>query len=116
MGALKRVFDFIGPSTTVVLHGGRVDMIALRWDHKRIIDTQNLETRMVGPDGPRSLKTLSRRILDRSIQDGAHDSLEDALATRDLYIWYAQNLPPDEKKPPPPHPSNGWEVGCQGWN
>lgn len=92
--ALERIFDFVGPTTTLILHGGRGDMSALRWVHRRIIDIQYLEKRRCGGVGsPCSLKELAKRHLGRTIQNGfGHDSVEDAIATRDLCHFYAQKF------------------------
>jgi len=39
---------------------------------------------------------------------GGHDSLEDALATRELAWWYANN--PDKRKPDKVPMNRGWEM------
>jgi len=43
--------------------------------------------------GARSLKTLARVKLGRDIQLKEHDSIEDAVATRDLVDWFVINGP-----------------------
>ncbi|KAL1901253.1 hypothetical protein Cpir12675_000484 [Ceratocystis pirilliformis] len=45
----------------------------------------------LGHQPSRSLKTLSKQRLNRVIQGGAHDSLEDTLASRDLLNWWILN-------------------------
>ncbi|KAJ5593878.1 uncharacterized protein N7459_000086 [Penicillium hispanicum] len=98
--ARRRLWEFVGPLTIVITHGGSADMLALRWIHHRIIDTLELESRRVDPEPARSLKNLSQIHLNRPIQQTrfGHDSLEDAMASRDLVKWYVDNLPAEMKK------------------
>lgn len=93
--ARRRLWEFVGPLTIVITHGGSADMLALRWIHHRIIDTLELESRRADPESARSLKNLSQIHLNRPIQQSrfGHDSLEDAMASRDLVNWYVDNLP-----------------------
>ncbi|KAJ5161421.1 hypothetical protein N7492_006813 [Penicillium capsulatum] len=100
MDALERICDFVGPKTTLIMHGGQNDLAALRWSHDKIIDTAQLEYRRVGDSGLRSLKVLAQRFLHSEIQNekNGHDSLQDAFATRDLCDWYVRFLPREAKK------------------
>ena len=41
--ARKAVYEFIGPETIVIGHGGHGDFISLRWIHPLVIDTLILE-------------------------------------------------------------------------
>jgi DNA polymerase III epsilon subunit-like protein len=61
----------------------------LRWIHPRIIDTLIVEgNNHDGKTQGLSLKKLAELRLQRTIQKGkGHDSLEDAIATRDLLHW-----------------------------
>ncbi|KAJ5823668.1 hypothetical protein N7447_006008 [Penicillium robsamsonii] len=84
--AREALFRYIGPSTVLVLHGGRADMLALRIIHRRIVDTMLF--------AEASLKENANDILNRKIQQGhGHDSLEDALACRDLANHFITHLP-----------------------
>ncbi|KGO74260.1 Exonuclease, RNase T/DNA polymerase III [Penicillium italicum] len=86
--AREELFRYIGPNNVVVLHGGRGDMLALRIIHHRILDT----FRFV--EG--SLKANAKECLGREIQQGpGHDSLEDALACRDIADYFIKTLPFD---------------------
>ncbi|KAJ5639061.1 uncharacterized protein N7484_006923 [Penicillium longicatenatum] len=98
-GALLRLWDFVTPNTYVVLHDGPQDMIHLRWVHGKIIDTHELEGR-ISNDRNRTLKRLAMVHLKRNIQQGRFglDSLEDAMACRDLVFWYARNLSPEKRQ------------------
>ncbi|KAJ6114345.1 hypothetical protein N7486_000123 [Penicillium sp. IBT 16267x] len=98
--ALERLWDFVTPNTYLVLHEGQRDMIHLRWVHRKVIDTHELEGRLWASKGNRSLKRLSMVHLKRNIQHGRFglDSLEDAMACRDLVFWYGKNLPPDKRQ------------------
>lgn len=101
LGALERLWEFVGRATTLIMHGGRADLIVLRWIHDRIIDTVELEGRRVQGLHYRTLKRLSAAHLKRQIQCRyGHDSLEDAMATRDLVHWYVENLRPEDKLNP----------------
>ncbi|KAJ5082996.1 hypothetical protein N7532_012039 [Penicillium argentinense] len=77
------------------MHGDDNDLRALRWIHRRVIDTGELETRYRNALKNRQLKTLSRLRLERTIQDDprGHDSVEVAQVIRDLARWYMANLP-----------------------
>ena len=115
--ARQAVWQYVGPDTIVCLHSGQNDFSSLRWIHHRIIDTlllepapvpvkpENNETIISQEHGetadngnqskekkkkgssPRSLQTLARVKLGREIQKKEHDSIEDAVATRDLVDW-----------------------------
>jgi RNA exonuclease 1 len=109
--ARAMVWRFVGPNTVVVGHSAHNDLTALRWIHPRVIDTFLLESLnakaargketalppsvLTSSKGQRkesgalSLKSLAMLRLNREIQASrkGHDSLEDALATRDLAHW-----------------------------
>lgn len=118
--ARQAVWKHVGPDTIVVGHGANSDLSSLRWIHHRILDTLLVEEaftklekegEVVGdaavasgvPDTPRaqqhsggrgwSLKALAHRRLNREIQrkGRGHDSVEDALAARDLLHWHIVN-------------------------
>ncbi|KAJ5779816.1 hypothetical protein N7457_007536 [Penicillium paradoxum] len=84
--ARNLLFQYLGPKTVLVMQGGRSDLLALRIRHHHVLDTLSLA------DG--SLKTKAKKYLDREIQQGrGHDSLEDALACRDIADYFMKTLP-----------------------
>ncbi|KAK6336085.1 hypothetical protein TWF696_001653 [Orbilia brochopaga] len=102
--ARDKIFEFVGPKTIVLVHGGVNDFLCLRWYHKAILDTQEVESRIkrIGDDElpdwlaneGAGLEAMCRNITGVHIRTGSgtHDSLEDAMACRELGIWYASNL------------------------
>ena len=113
--ARQAIFRYVGPETIVVCHGGSSDMNCLRWIHPNVVDTHIVEIEkrqkqreilekmageageakrkefeaQLGP-GTLSLKRLAMDRLNRNIQTGnkGHDSIEDAVATRDIAHWH----------------------------
>ncbi|KAK6335726.1 hypothetical protein TWF730_003104 [Orbilia blumenaviensis] len=107
--ARERIFDFVGPGTMVLVHGGANDFMCLRWLHTHIVDTQEIESRVkrIGDDelddwlddegtGLEAMCRLRTGIQIRTGRtkygDGVHDSVEDAMACRELGVWYSNNL------------------------
>ena len=145
--ARRKVWEYVGPETVVIGHSLNNDLGALRWIHRRVVDTFLIEFRLdeelkaeqeaqskemevaqgagTEPDGgvsldstkmqedqaqggdmekeekkkpgkgngQFSLKTLARTRLGREIQNKGkegHDSLEDAIAARDLADWHVK--------------------------
>ncbi|KAF5573933.1 rna exonuclease 3 [Fusarium pseudoanthophilum] len=87
------VWKFVGPETIVIGHGVNSDLTCLRWIHPRLIDTLIVEGNNRETKTGLSLKKLAEERLGRSIQKGkGHDSLEDAIATRDLLHWNVLKL------------------------
>ncbi|KAJ5379770.1 uncharacterized protein N7496_002198 [Penicillium cataractarum] len=97
--ARRQLWKFVGRDTIVIVHGGHNDFLCLRWIHCKVIDTMDCESRLAEPAKSPGLKNLTKAHLGREIQKGrgGHDSLEDAQATRDLAVWYVQNLPASAK-------------------
>jgi len=92
--ARQQVWQFIGPGTVVVVHGGQNDLSALRWMHPLVIDTLILESYGEPIGGGRSLKNLCLKRLGWVVQNGrGHCSHEDALACRELVHWLAGQIP-----------------------
>lgn len=86
--ARNLLFRYLGPKTILVMQGGRTDVQALRIRHHHILDTLSL--------AQGSLKSNAEHFLGRKIQQGrGHDSLEDALACRDIAHHFMQTLPFD---------------------
>lgn len=91
--ARRQLWNFVGPETVVVVHGGQSDFLTLRWIHRRVIDTCSVGAALGNRAEKRSLKHLAEALLQRKIQTGpkGHDSLEDASACRDVLHWYMEN-------------------------
>ncbi|EPS38632.1 hypothetical protein H072_7613 [Dactylellina haptotyla CBS 200.50] len=102
--ARERIFEFVGPETMVFVHGGANDFLCLRWVHRAIVDTQEVESRIkrIGDneladwldDEGTGLEAMCRLRTGVRIRTGSgvHDSLEDAMACRELGVWYGNNL------------------------
>lgn len=99
----------------LVGHGLYHDLMALKIDHKRVIDTALIFKFEGGLSGKPSLAWLSeqvlgkklrggsRMVLDQQVDAGQHNSVEDAVATLDLaryVIIHHQGQPPAIKPPP----------------
>jgi hypothetical protein len=82
------LFQHLQPETPLLGHALENDLNACRIIHPTIVDTGILYPHPSGPPIRFSLRTLSRKFLDRHIQTGGgdkgHDSMEDAKATGDL--------------------------------
>jgi len=91
--ARSLVWKFVSPETIVIGHGVQSDLTSLRWIHPRLIDTLIVERGNDDKKTGLSLKKLAEERLGRAIQQGrGHDSLEDAIATRDLLHWNVLKL------------------------
>lgn len=103
--ARKEVFKYIDSNTIVVVHGGSNDFTSLRWIHpaSRTIDTCVLETydyQVRENRWKKSLKEVCKRrcgilVQDAKLENGrlaGHDSLEDALATREVVCWWLKMI------------------------
>jgi RNA exonuclease 1 len=88
--ARLEIWKYVGANTIIVAHGGSGDFNALRLIHRTVVDTQLVETLSDEEDKGLGLKTLAKARLGREIQikGRGHDSLEDAIATRDLLHWH----------------------------
>ncbi|KAF7593626.1 RNA exonuclease 3 [Aspergillus hancockii] len=81
------LFQLLQPETPLIGHAIDNDLNSSRIIHPTVIDTVILYPVGAGLPNRMSLKTLSRKYLDRHIQTGGnrgHDSKEDAIATGDL--------------------------------
>lgn len=87
--ARERFMYFLGPDTTISVHGGQSDFTAIRWITPKVVDTSMLAGYEHGKiEGGRSLMNLSfRKPVDRCrlVRKG-HFSLKDARATRESRI------------------------------
>ncbi|KIW56033.1 hypothetical protein PV05_04732 [Exophiala xenobiotica] len=96
--AREMLWKHIRPWTIVVVHGGRNDFEALRWIHTRVIDSFILESYTgIETEGGRSLQNLCKLKLGIAVQQKdvrkGHDSLEDAMACRELVIDWMKKIP-----------------------
>ncbi|RMJ24180.1 Exonuc_X-T protein [Aspergillus sp. HF37] len=89
--ARTAVWQFVGPHTVLVMHGGKADLLALRWIHGQAIDTYMVESGRDMGSQKRSLRSLAEGMLGWRIQGGEHDSVEDARACRGVVHWYVEN-------------------------
>ena len=79
-----KLFTFAGRNTVIVGHGLENDFIAMGICHERVLDTVALFPHSKGLPYRQSLKNLVKSKLGRFIQQGQHDSVEDAIACLDL--------------------------------
>uniref|UniRef100_A0A1B6CG47 Exonuclease domain-containing protein n=1 Tax=Clastoptera arizonana TaxID=38151 RepID=A0A1B6CG47_9HEMI len=93
--------SFINSKTILVGHSLNSDLIQLKVIHSLIIDTSVLYPKTIGRQGKRSLKFLSRDLLNENIQDGetGHDSTEDAITCiKLLHEYVRQNTAKDTRE------------------
>ncbi|KAJ9609649.1 hypothetical protein H2200_005977 [Cladophialophora chaetospira] len=99
--ARMALFQFVGPDTVLVVHGGSSDFTALRWIHPNIVDTFILEG-YTGQkvEGGKSLQNLCKvklgidvQVRDPKMGKFGHDSYEDAMATRELAVQWVRAIP-----------------------
>ncbi|KAI5461800.1 ribonuclease H-like domain-containing protein [Mariannaea sp. PMI_226] len=88
--ARLEVWNYVGPKTIIIGHSAQGDLKSLRLIHQTVVDTLEVERYMSGRGSGLSLKKLAKERLDREIQikRKGHDSLEDAIATRDVLHWH----------------------------
>lgn len=83
--AREMLFQYVSANTILIGHGLENDLNALRIIHHRVVDTALMYPKF-NPVFRLSLKTLAFRYLSRAIQDGEHDSSEDAIAAMDVVL------------------------------
>ncbi|XP_064459195.1 exonuclease GOR-like isoform X1 [Ornithodoros turicata] len=83
---LLRLFS---ASTVLVGHGLENDLRALKLLHSTVVDTAVVFPHHRGLPYRRSLRSLVSAYLSREVQEGAHDSVEDARACMQLLLWKA---------------------------
>ncbi|ORD94709.1 REXO1 [Enterospora canceri] len=91
--AQSKVLQIVGSNTILVGHSLEHDLKVLCIKHGRIIDTAY---QFLSTDGFKvALKTLVQKHLGSRIQQGSHDSAEDALSSLRLLglrVWQLQNM------------------------
>lgn len=85
----KDLLKFIFDDTILIGHSIENDLKALKLIHKTIIDTSIIFPHYQGLPYRRSLKSLTKAILKRDIQqsEAGHCSFEDSRATLELMLW-----------------------------
>ena len=85
----KDLLKFVFDDTILIGHSIENDLKALKLIHKTIIDTSIIFPHFYGLPYRRSLKTLTKTILKRDIQQAetGHCSFEDSRATLELMLW-----------------------------
>jgi RNA exonuclease 1 len=111
--AREEIWKHVGPETIIIGHAAHNDLVPLRWIHTRVVDTllveeavsrrqeqllfeygEEQDEQALAAEPPAasrlSLKVLASERLGREVQTGGqgHDSLEDAMATRDVLHWH----------------------------
>lgn len=81
------IMGFVNADTVLIGHGLENDLRALRLLHSNCVDTVVAFPHYLGLPYRRSLKSLARALLRRDIQNGQHDSLEDARTAAELMLW-----------------------------
>ena len=84
--ARERLLELVHAETVLVGHALENDLRALRLLHSRVVDTGVLYPHPAGPPYRTALRTLSYKFLRRTIQEGDHDSVDDARAAMDLAL------------------------------
>lgn len=93
--------QLVNKETILVGHSLENDLLALKISHSLVIDTALLYKHSRGGTYKIALRVLTRKFLDREIQDSGngHDSIEDAKAAMDLAFLKIKNGP-DFGRPP----------------
>ena len=81
------VQDILDHADVIVGHGLDHDqeVLMIEFPHSKVRDTSKYRPFLKGGRTP-SLKKLTKKYLEREIQDGEHDSVDDARAAVDLYL------------------------------
>ena len=85
---ISKLSKFAGQSTIILGHGLENDLHSMGICHERILDTVALFPHDRGLPYRHSLRTLVKNHLGKFIQQGEHDSAEDAIACLDLLDFY----------------------------
>lgn len=84
--AREMLLELVHAETVLVGHALENDLRALRLLHSRVVDTGVLYPHPAGPPYRTALRNLSYKFLRRTIQEGDHDSVDDARAAMDLAL------------------------------
>lgn len=104
--AREKLLQYVDSNTFIIVHGGSNDLTSLRLIHpaNRIIDTHILEfyhQDVKDEKLKRNLKDVCKRRCGIAVQDAkldngraaGHDSLEDAMACREIICSWMRNIP-----------------------
>lgn len=85
--------QIISSETILIGHGLENDLRALKLVHTNVIDTSHLFPHVKGLPYRRSLKSITKSILKRDIQntENPHCSFEDSRASLELLLWLVRN-------------------------
>jgi DNA polymerase III epsilon subunit-like protein len=91
--AQVELWKYVDSETILVGQALKHDLAVLRMTHARIVDSAILTAEAVGLKGGKQwgLKTLCKDLLARTIQGTSHDSVQDALAAREVVLWCLNN-------------------------
>ena len=93
---------FVAPNVVLVGHGLVHDLRALKFDHLPVIDTACLFAYENLPRSTPALADLCKRLLgeEMRVEDGTHDSTEDAKMALRLARWECEHGPTNALTPP----------------
>ncbi|KAI1701255.1 putative exonuclease GOR [Ditylenchus destructor] len=80
----EKMFQFVNSKTILIGHSLEHDLRALRVVHEKVVDTALVWRHSRGPNFKWSLRDLAKTMLNKDIQQGRHDSKEDALTCLEL--------------------------------
>lgn len=83
----KDILEFVSADTILIGHGLENDLKALKMIHRTVVDTAVAFPHHFGLPYKLSLRSLVSTVLQRDIQNGSHDSVEDALACLHLMLF-----------------------------
>ena len=78
------LLELIAEETILIGHSLDNDLVALKMVHRRVVDTALAYPHPKGPPHKPALRILCHRLLGRRIQDGSHDSVQDAATSMEL--------------------------------
>ena len=78
------LLELIAEETILIGHSLDNDLMALKMVHRRVVDTALAYPHPKGPPHKPALRILCHRLLGRRIQDGSHDSVQDAATSMEL--------------------------------
>jgi RNA exonuclease 1 len=80
----KKILSIVSSDDYLIGHSLENDLQVMRLRHPKIVDTALVFEHPRGPPFKSSLKYLTKQYLNRVIQEGEHDSVEDSKACLDL--------------------------------
>ncbi|KAI1701118.1 putative RNA exonuclease pqe-1 [Ditylenchus destructor] len=80
----EKLFRLVNSETILIGHSLEHDLRALRVVHEKVVDTALVWRHSKGPNFKWALRDLAKTMLNKEIQNGRHDSKEDALTCLEL--------------------------------